>query len=52
MIGPIIGIAVSAVAIGFGWTQLRRGEATNGRLAIALGAVGLLLNLYALIVAR
>ena len=50
MIGPVLGLVISIAAIGFGVTQLRRGDRTNGRLAIALGVVGLALNLYALFV--
>ena len=50
VIGPVLGLVISIAAIGFGVTQLRRGDRTNGRLAIALGVVGLVLNLYALFV--
>ena len=50
MIGAWLGLAISVAAVLFGLTQLRRGERTNGRLAIALGLLGTLLNLYALFV--
>ena len=44
-----LGMLISAAAIAFGVSQLRRGDRTNGRLAIALGVVGVVFNLYALL---
>ena len=49
MIGPALGLFISFAAVGFGVVQLRRGDRTNGRLAIALGVLGIVLNLYAIL---
>lgn len=48
MLAAGVGLGISIAAIVFGVMQLRRGERTNGRLAIALGAVGIVMNLYAM----
>jgi len=52
MLAAGAGLAISIAAIVFGAYQLRRGEKTNGRLAIALGAVGIAMNLYAMYLSR
>ena len=49
MIAAWVGLLISVAAIAFGATQLRRGDSTNGKLAIALGVVGVIFNLYALL---
>ena len=49
MIAAWIGLAISVAAVAFGAYQLRRGDQTNGRLAVALGIVGVVFNLYALL---
>ena len=51
MISVWVGLLISLAAIVFGVVQVRRGE-RNGRLAIALGIVGLLMNLYAMTLIR
>jgi hypothetical protein len=48
MLAAWVGLGISIVAVAFGAMQLRRGHRTNGRLAIALGAVGIVMNLYAM----
>ena len=48
MIAAWIGLAISVAAVAFGAVQLRRGDTQNGRLAVALGIVGVIFNLYAL----
>ena len=49
MISAWLGLAISAAAFAFGVVQLRRGDRTNGKLAIALGIVGIVFNGYALL---
>lgn len=49
MIAALLGLLLSAAAILFGAAQLRRGDRTNGRLAIALGIVGAIFNAYAIL---
>ena len=49
MIGPWVGLLISITAVAFGWFQVRRGDRNNGRLAIALGLVGIVFKLYALL---
>lgn len=51
MIGAYLGLAISIAAVAFGAFQLRRGDQTNGKLAIALGILGIVLNIYALLIA-
>jgi hypothetical protein len=48
VIAPLLGLLISLAAVVFGWVQLRRGDRANGRLAVALGIVGIVFNLYAL----
>lgn len=48
MIAAGLGMAISIAAVVFGVYQLKRGERMNGRLAIALGVVGIVMNLYAM----
>ena len=48
MIAAWIGLAISVAAVAFGTVQVRRGDTQNGRLAIGLGIVGVVFNLYAL----
>ena len=48
MIGAWLGIGISVAAVLVGAVQLRRGDVINGRLAVALGLVGVVFNLYAL----
>ena len=43
------GLAISAAAVVFGFLQVRRGDRRGGRLAIGLGVVGVVFNLYALL---
>ena len=52
MIASWVGLLISAAALAFGTVQLRRGDRTNGRLAVALGLVGVVFNLYALLFNR
>lgn len=48
MIAAWLGFGISLAAVAFGTLQLRRGDRTNGKLAIALGIVGIIFNLYAI----
>lgn len=49
MISAWIGLGISVAAVAFGVVQLRRGDRLNGRLAVALGIVGIVFNAYALL---
>ena len=49
MIAAWVGLLISIAAVAFGVVQLRRGDRQNGRLAMALGVVGVIFNLYALL---
>ena len=47
MIAPALGLLISDAAVAFG-VYTRRRDPLNGKLAIALGIVGIVFNLYAL----
>ena len=49
MISAWLGLVISLAAVAFGVVQLRRGDERNGKLAIALGVVGIVFNGYALL---
>lgn len=49
MIAALLGLLLSVAAIVFGAYQLRRGDRTNGKLAIALGIVGAIFNAFAIL---
>ena len=48
MIAPALGLAISIAAVVFG-VRTRARDPLNGKLAIALGIVGIIFNLYALL---
>lgn len=52
MISAWLGLGISCAAVAFGVVQLRRGDRLNGKLAVALGIVGIIFNGYAILQGR
>ena len=49
MISAWLGLGISIAAVAYGAVQLRRGDTRNGKLAVALGIVGIIFNGYAIL---